>query len=502
MTNFAPRDVPPDANALVEALRGLGYSIPAAVADIVDNSVSAGATTIDIEFGWSGHRSFVAIRDNGSGMSESELVQAMRLGAKNPTADRAPGDLGRFGLGLKTASFSHCRRLTVASKSQGQFSCLRWDLDELARSQTGRWLLFEGPSPGSEDRIRGLADQPSGTTVLWEVLDRIVTEGYTPDDFADTVDRVAAHLAMVFHRILSEDRLKLSVNGRAIQPWDPFLTGHPAKPWQSPAAPRHTPEGRVEVQCHVLPHQDNLTADEYQRAAGPGGWTAQQGFYVYRNRRLLLAGGWLGLGTPRPWNREEAYRLARISVKLPNTADAAWKIDVRKSTARVPVTLRPWLSRLAGDTRERARRVFAYRGIPSASGKADPIVSTWKAEHGPSGVKYRIDARHPAVAAVLDRSGSERNLVHAMLRVIEETVPVQRIWLDTTEAKEMPRASFKGEAPESVANILKIIFNDMTGRQGMDAVIAKRILATTEPFEQFPDLIAALSTAETSEQTR
>jgi len=492
MTGAGTRDVPPNASALVEALRGLGYSIPAAVADIVDNAISAGAGTVDIDFVWAADRSCVVIRDNGSGMGEDELVQAMRLGAKNPTARRASTDLGRFGMGMKTASFSHCRRLTVASKKEGRLSCLRWDLDELSKSPTGGWLLFEGPCEGSESLVSGLADQTSGTLVLWEVLDRIVTDGYTSEDFADTVDRVGTHLAMVFHRLLDGSRLKLNLNGRPVMPWDPFLAGHAAKPWESPPAPRHTADGLVVVQCHVLPHQDKLTPDEHRRAEGPGGWTAQQGFYVYRNRRLLLAGGWLGLGSPRAWNREEAHRLARISIELPNSADAAWKIDVRKSTARIPVALRPWLSRLAADTRERARRVFAYRGAPSTPGGANPIVSTWKTERGQHGIKYTIDTRHSAVAAVLAGSGAERDLVIAMLRVIEETVPIQRIWLDTAEAKETPRTSFAGEPTDSVAEIARTIFKDMTMRQGMDEATAKRILLTTEPFQQFPQLVAAL----------
>lgn len=487
------RDSPPNASALVEALRGLGYSVPAAVADIVDNAISAGAATVDIDFVWAGKRSFLVIRDDGFGMDDEELQQAMRLGARNPIAVRAPTDLGRFGLGLKTASFSHCRRLTVASRKRGELSCLRWDLDELAKSDRGDWPLLEGPSEESQELLDGLGDRTTGTLVIWEVLDRIVTEGYSSNDFSDMVDRVGAHLAMVFHRILEGSRLKLFLNKRPVPPWDPFLSGHAAKPWESPPAPRRTPEGIVTVHCHVLPHRDKLTHDEYRRAEGPGGWTMQQGFYVYRNRRLLLAGGWLGLGNPKAWNREEAFRLARISIELPNSADAAWKIDVRKSIARVPIALRPWLGKLAIDTRERARRVFAYRGTPSTPNEANPIVSTWRAEHGSGGVKYAIDRRHPAVAAVLERSGAEGDLVLAMLRIIEETVPVQRIWLDTTEAKELPRTSFSDEAPEQIAAVARILFRDMTTRQGLEETIAKRILLTTEPFQKFPHIVDVLN---------
>lgn len=83
-------------------------------------------------------------------------------------------------------------------------------------------------------------------------------------------------------------------------------------------------------------------------------------------------------------------------------------------------------------------------------------------------------------------------MVKAMLRVVEETVPVQRIWLDTAENKETPRTGFAGELPENVASILKTLFEDMVGRRGMSPAAAKRALSGTEPFQQWPSLVAAL----------
>lgn len=479
---------------MLEALRGLGYSTAAALADIIDNSVSAGASEVHIDFAWAGSTSRIAVLDNGKGMSDAELESAMRLGDKSPLDARAPEDLGRFGMGLKTASFSQCRRLTVATSKTGARACLRWDLDALAANPDGGWLLFEGPASGSEPFLAPLVDQAAGTLVLWEVLDRIVTAGYAADDFNDLIDRVEAHLAMVFHRLLQgpRPRLRLLLNGRAVAPWDPFMAGHPAKPWASPIARTNTDAGLVEVECHVLPHKDKLTRNEFDEAAGPNGWTAQQGFYVYRNERLLVAGGWLGLGQSRAWNREEAHRLARIRLDIPNTADVAWKIDIRKSTARPPVSLRPWLTRLAEDTRERARKVFAYRGSPSPGSGGVPIEQAWRVEHTNSGARYRIDEKHAAVAAVLDGSGEQIQLVRAMLSVIEETVPVQRIWLDTAENKEIPRTGFAGEPPAAVVGVLRTLYADMVGRRGMSPEAAKRMLLATEPFQNYPAFVAAL----------
>jgi hypothetical protein len=488
------RSAPPRAIAMLEALRGLGYSTAAALADIIDNSISAGAKEVRIVFDWDGPSSRVTIRDDGRGMDDAELESAMRLGDKNPLNARAAADLGRFGMGLKTASFSQCRRLTVATVKEGAASCLRWDLDELAANPEGGWLLFEGPAHESERFIAGLEGKKTGTLVLWETMDRVVTTGYTSDNFHDLIDNVESHLAMVFHRLLqgSHAKLKLLLNGRPVEPWDPFMSGHPAKPWTSPTTNHPTGYGAVSVQCHVLPHRDKLTNAAFEANAGPNGWIAQQGFYIYRNERLLVAGGWLGLGNSRVWNQEEAHRLARIRLDIPNTADADWKIDIRKSTARPPVSLRPWLTRLAENTRERARRVFAYRGTPSPTQGNMPIAQAWRVEHVKAGIRYRIEETHPSVAAVLTGVGALHPLVKSMLRVIEETVPVQRIWLDTAENKETPRTGFEGEPNAAIIAVASVLFDDLIGSKGLSREEARNAMLRTEPFQKYPALIAKL----------
>ncbi|WP_229519379.1 ATP-binding protein [Massilia rhizosphaerae] len=488
------RSAPPHAMAMLESLRGLGYSTAAALADIIDNSISAGASEVRVDFAWSGANSRVSILDNGRGMTDEELENAMRLGDKNPLEIRSAHDLGRFGMGLKTASLSQCRRLTVATVKEGVESCLRWDLDELAATPVGGWLLFEGPAHGSEPFVSVPGRQNGGTLVLWEVMDRVVTPGYTSDSFHDLIDGVESHLAMVFHRMLQgpRPRLTLFLNNRPVSPWDPFMSGHPAKPWASPIAKLPTDYGVVSVQCHVLPHQDALNAAELKANAGPEGWTTQQGFYVYRNERLLVAGGWLGLGSPRPWNREEIHRLTRIRLDIPNTADAEWKIDIRKSKARPPVTLRPWLTLHAENARERARRVFAYRGTPTPAKGNEPIEQAWRVDRLKSGMRYRIEETHPSVAAVLESAKSHAPLIRSMLRVIEETVPVQRIWLDTVENKETPRTSFEGEPNAAVIEVARVLFDDLIERKGLSVEEARKSMARTEPFQKYPALVATL----------
>lgn len=241
-----------------------------------------------------------------------------------------------------------------------------------------------------------------------------------------------------------------------------------------------------------MPHKDRLTEAEFQSAAGPEGWTAQQGFYVYRNKRLLLAGTWLGLGQGRAWIRDEAHRLARIRLDIPNSADADWKIDIRKSVARPPIILRPWLTRYAEDTRSRARRVFAHRGKLSAGLRGQPVLAAWKTEHFSGGIRYRIDADHPAIKSVLEDAGNLLPQIKAMFRIIEETIPVQRIWIDTAENWETPRTDFSGESSVEVIRILEVMYRNLVLRKGVSPEHARKQLLGCEPFHKYPGLVAAL----------
>ncbi|HQS46635.1 MAG TPA: ATP-binding protein [Xanthobacteraceae bacterium] len=487
---------------MFESLRGLGYAPATAIADLIDNSLSANSSKIDVQLEWAGPESWVRIVDDGGGMDDAALEAGMRLGARDPRAERAPSDLGRFGLGLKTASFSQARRLTVASRRNGGPTvCLRWDLDLIGQEPGAEWPLFEGPAPGSEHLLAPLDKMEHGTVVLWERLDRIVTDGFTATDMIELADRIEVHLAMTFHRLMDgqQPQLRLLLNGRPVKPWDPFLIGHPGKALESPEYKILHTTG-VTVQRHVLPHRDMLKPAEQEAAAGPGGWTQQEGFYVYRNRRLLLAGGWLGLGDGgKPWPRDEAHRLARIRLDIPNSVDAEWKINVLKSTASPPVRLRQQLRKLASETRETARRVFAHRGhiTPITGMRSNAVAEAWQVRRSAQGTSYRIARDHDLVASILNRAGSLKPDILALLRLIEETVPVQRIWLDTAEDKETPRTGFVGAPANEVMETLSSIFEALVTYSGLSPIEARERLGRTPPFNQHLDLVADLEVKDT-----
>lgn len=479
---------------MIESLRGMGYTIGSAIADIIDNSISAGAGTIRLDFGWRGEDSFIRISDNGRGLTAEELDQAMVLGSTNPLESRSSDDLGRFGMGLKTASLSQCRRLTVASKTDETVNYRCWDLDVLAASTAGDWSLLLEPFESSRNLCQDALEAGFSTTILWESLDRVVTAGFQEKDFFDLIDEVEHHLAMTFHRFLEgpNPRIRLYINGRTqserVRPWDPFMRSHDA----TMATPVEILHGGVAVQGYVLPHRDKMSNAEFEMGSGSAGWVSRQGFYVYRANRLLVTGSWLGLGDGRPWPKDDLHRLARISLDLPNNLDHEWRIDIKKSTARPPVHLRNRLVELAKSVRADARRVFTHRGEVRSEGSPQKVTTAWTVSTSTTGARYRIDEEHPVVARILEESGAFAGRIRQMLRVIEETVPIQRIWLDSAEAvdKEVPATGTS--VPDELMELLTEEYRNLISARGLSPDQARHQLSRTAPFHRFPEAIALL----------
>ena len=484
-------DVAPEASAMIESMRAYGYTLATAIADLIDNSIAAEAKNIWIEARWAGRDSWITIADDGIGMNENELRDAMRLGSRNPRLERAPVDLGRFGLGLKTASLSQCRRLTVFSKQNGSSTQVRrWDLDHLARSDVEGWQLLCTPHQDSQADVGRLKGQPSGTIVLWEVLDRIVQDAEAANarvrsHFLRVVTDIEQHLSMVFHRYLDtqQRRLHITLNGNEVEPWDPFLEAHRATqptPEEIIRLPGHAMD--ISVRGYILPHKDKLSPEAYKKASGPEGWNAQQGFYLYRNERLIVAGSWLGLGGLRPWTKEEHYKLARIRLDIPNSMDHLWHLDVKKAHATPPPQIQERLTGLAQGIREGARSVFAHRGRYGTRTKKEEIHRPWKHEKRGGRVIYKVDRYHPVVRAVLAEAGTKSPGIETMLRIIEETVPVQQIWLDVTESPQEVAAPFHGSQSKERRIVISTAYDTVRRNLGLSHEQTVERLSSWEEF--------------------
>ncbi len=493
-------EVPPDPAALIQSMRALGYSLPTAIADLIDNSISAGATEVEVSFDWAGPQSSISVADDGVGMDKGELRQAMRVGSKNPSDERAADDLGRFGLGLKSAGWSQARSLSVITKAAGGATVARrWDLDHVTREQ--KWLLLETLT-GFGEAVWDRVDQKShGTVVLLEDADRLVGPAPAADEaahirFLELARATEAHLGKVFHRFLSGPRaIEIKLNGAAVEPWDPFLENHPAtQRMETEVFTVDTDVGkaRVEVTPFVLPHVSKLNSKEHKGAGGDAGWNSQQGFYVYRGRRLIVDGGWLGL---KGMKQEEHLKLARVRIDLDNRQDELWQLDVRKASASIPGVLRDELRRIAEVARRSAREAYAFRGktIARDSKRDSTLNFVWqtKAIRG-GGRKFTINRSHPVVSVAINADEPARaGAVEAVVRLAEENIPVDAIILEAREAPDRRRADpYEGKSSE-VKDLLERTIEKMEG-PGVSRTACLKALAVAEPFIFHPEIVAAV----------
>lgn len=475
----------PYAASMIESLRAFGYELPSSIADLIDNSIFAGAKNIWVDFNWHGGDSTICVTDDGKGMSEVELMNAMRPGSRNPLESRDPKDLGRFGLGMKTASFSQCRKLTVRSKTVSTQQTTRcWDLDFVA--QKNKWLLLRDAGQQSEKNFKRLEDLKQGTVILWEKMDRIVKAQDIDDETHKTafLNRISAaedHLAMIFHRFMErKGGLKIFINNNPIEPWDPFLKSEPATQ-QIGDEKIVLFQKHISVIPYVLPHVSKIDPGKHERASGPKGWNLQQGFYVYRNERLLVPGDWLGL----PFAKEEHFKLARIQLDIPNSMDHEWDIDVTKSRAHPPDALKRDLKHIADLTRKRACEVYRFRGKIQARQSSQDFVFVWQQIIKRGKYFYRVNREHPLVIGALR---TNRKMIEPLLRMVEETVPVSQLTLTNSEHPDKHAAPFENAHVKEVADILEKVYEAMK-ESGVSHRIAIDRLRVMEPFDRFPELV-------------
>jgi hypothetical protein len=353
----------PSAKRIIHSLRDMGYDFEQAVADVVDNSVKAGATQISVDVQFDGDDSWVRIADNGTGMREEQVREALRYGSQRKyDAD----DLGKFGLGLKTASLSQCRRLSVASRHDArrrEVHAYAWDLTHIGK--TDRWEVLPISRGSMLQMLVEPLDKSTGTVVLWENLDRVL--GYKKP-YGEAARkrllldcrRLEQHLGMVFHRFLSGEvkgrTFSITLNGNKVEAWDPFCLSEAKtvtlKPLRLPVDEDGI-KGMVVIQPFILPKQDDFSSHDAFLRAGCDAWNQMQGFYIYRANRLIQAGGWSNLRT-----RDEHTKLARVAVSFMPAVDEAFKINVAKMRAQLPASIREQVRTFLQPYLKQARSVY------------------------------------------------------------------------------------------------------------------------------------------------
>ena len=415
----------PDAHLLMSSLRSVGYKVETAVADILDNCIGAHATEIHLDFNWDGENSSIAIYDNGDGMSEELLISSMKIGSADPSEERDGDDLGRFGMGLKTAGFSLGKKLRVVTKQKGESITACWDLDYIASSGDGKWNLLVNDIDMSciMYKYEKFSKFENGTLVIIEELDRMIdmeNVKKSKANFYRKIEIVKEHIGMIFHRFIEEDDLKIYFKDEIIQAWNPFVIENNAT--QELSEEEYFDGNKyVLVQPYVLPHKTKFeTENDFKKAAGPKGWLAQQGIYVYRNRRLLVYGTWFDF-----LKKETAFNLARIKVDMSSEEDYDWKIDIKKSIATPPLYMRDILDSVISVCTMQSAKVYNSRGAYSKNPGSQQLDYVWEQRKNRLGrYMFYLNKKHPMLNKVLTQLNEDgKQNLKAYLALVEGYSP-------------------------------------------------------------------------------
>ena len=430
----------PFAPALIESMRSLGYSFPAAIADLIDNSISAEATKIEIIAEPSINPSLI-ILDDGCGMSKDKLYEAMRYGSTNPLEQRNENDLGRFGLGLKSASLSQCRRLVVVSKQGKELNAYSWDLDYVI--QSGSWML-KGFSEEEMDlfpEIGRLKSLEHGTYVFLSEFDRVKeATGNIAETFNKYLNDMNEHLSLVFHRFLDEG-LVISVNNMDIQGRDPFLSYHSATQRKKESS-IYIHDEKITLKPFILPHISKLSQEDIDRVGGKENLRTDQGFYVYRNKRLIIWGTWFRLE-----RKDELNKLARVRVDIPNSLDYMWSIDIKKSTATLPDIIKKNMYSAIYDSVLSSEHVHTYRGRKEE--KKEDIDYIWERVKVREGFNYVINRDIPQIKLLVETmSDNQVRMFDSVIKTLEAAFPVAALYVDAAKGNIEEKKSV--EDPEVI----------------------------------------------------
>lgn len=412
----------------IDSYRSIGYTIETAIADIIDNSIYAKATRIDINMEWDDYSNgspYVQIIDNGIGMTDAELTESMRLACKSPADYRDPTDLGRFGLGLKTASFSQCQLLTVGSKKEDNTPCCKqWDVSFIKKSN--EFLLFDCSL--EESGLKDLIPSSHGTVVTWDRMDNLNIPPESSKEKKEQYWRqvkkgVYNHISQIFGSF--KGQIEFYFNGNTIKLWDPFLKSNPSTTVLTEEEISFSNNRKIKVSTFIIPSA--LTPEELEIIPDTCCINDLQGFYVYRNNRLIISGSWLGL---KGLTKKEAYRLARIRLDIDNTMDDLWHIDIKKEVAICPPELQDKLIAYAKQARVASSKVFRVRKkyLMTQFKLDEKTAYLWKSGLKDSKPFFEINRKNPTIESFIDNLPNDlKKDFLSILKYLETYIPVMAI---------------------------------------------------------------------------
>ena len=470
-------ELDPPPSSFIESMRDIGYNLETAIADVIDNSISALAENIyiNIKFDHKNNDFILEIIDDGVGMNNSEIAKAMTLGSKNPKHIRDKNDLGRFGLGLKTASFSQCRKLTVESfsKNYEEKNSLTWDLDVL--EETNKWRCKINETPKIE----------IGTKIIWEKLDKLDRFGLIKDDLVDDSKKIQEiqlkigeiaeviekHISLIFHRFIDDKnieknvrRIKIFLNEKKIKPFNPFNESNNAT-FISPLTKVY--DTSMTINYFILPHKDKCKDGEYEEYAGEDGYLENQGFYVYRNYRLIIWGTWFKI-----IEKLNAFKLCRVKIDIGNDMDPIWNIDVKKSNASPPKSIRTFLEEYIRQVEIKGKKVIEGK---IAKFSIDDTFKIWivnKIKRSKITI-FTLNRKNPLIKKIINNIENGLEII----KEIEETVPYDLINLHINDTKQIFKSNSnpnKQEFMESEKLKIKIYREDNLDNDTIRKIILQK----------------------------
>lgn len=460
----------PPAKSMINGLRCIGYNFSTALADIIDNSISAGAKNISILSDPDYSEPYVAIFDDGCGMGRKELENAMTLGSDRDEKEDSEIELGRFGLGLKSASFSQCLKLTVVSKNFSKVNAMRYDLVKI--QETNKWILdiLDENEIKTLPEVNRVYESKSGTLVIWQQFDKIEEEAKSfKDSFIATLGLAKQHIEFVFHRFYND--INFEFNGHKIEKRDPFLSefaGSQKGRTQNIYINGH----EIVVTPFVLPYANSLNEEHKKMLGNPKSIYDDQGFYIYRNKRLIIWGSWLHMNI-----RSEFNKLARVRVDIPSGLDSMWMLDVKKSSAKIPDLIKEQLRISIKDSIIRSKREVKYPGKKEAEAE----LPLWKrvSFHGGE-VKYEINRTdnpiYTELIAVLD--DDQRKLLDAYLDKVEQFIPKGLIVSDNADSLKILNSEEQLEEEKLIEELV------IAARHSMNPTACIEILIQSQGYKK------------------
>jgi len=428
MSHFS--DASPDPKSHIKTLMRIGYTMPSAVSDILDNSITANAKNIEIHSLPGLQESNISILDDGDGMSPNELIHNMRIGCKDPSDERLRGDLGRFGSGMKTASFSQARRLTVISKKEGEPVCAAvWDIDRIETENTWCLEILDKDEIESHPLLLLSSTKKCGTQVIWEKLSCLNKTNHSLDDetiLASTLSDLGDYISLHFHKFMDgKNKRSFTINNAQLQGIDPFMTKSPG--YQEGRSEKlRCKGGHIEINTHVLPHFKRMESTPLERLGGANGIVQNQGLYIYRENRLINAGGWLGLA-----KTSQLGALARVEVNVPSSLDQEWSTDVKKASLQLPPRIKKELRKFLSDPIKRSKRVYTYRG------KQDQANKYWNIKENENDkiISYQISSENDSLTDLFRGASKEqKSQLIKYLGQLAENLPLNHIYQKMSES--------------------------------------------------------------------